>query len=416
MACRIDSSGNHVTIAGTLELDQLWRLSATLYNLTTKSGYQDVVLDFTHCTAAMPAPMLGLCAEAASLRKRDVDITLVLPADDRVTRIFINANWAHQIDPTSHKRSSYRGYRNMPAAAFASHDQQPGVVDRMVESILSSIPGIERVDLVAIEWSLNEVTDNVLVHAQAAVGGLVQITNFPSRRRVEFCVADAGVGIPATLRARFPDLTDSELIEKATVEGVTRDPALGQGNGLYGTYAVASANGGRFQILSGYGLLAYHDQQLRLTNEKVPFPGTLVVASMDCSNPQALADALRFGEVKYRPLDYVETRYEDRTGDHLVFRMHEETLSCGSRVAGTPIRIRLGNIVRMNPGRRVIVDMEKVPLMSSSFADEVFGKLFKELGPLGFASSLDICGLSATARSLIDRAIAQRFATSTPGT
>ena len=409
MLGRVETVGNRISITGGLQLDQLWRMSATIYNLTSKSGFSDLILDFSGCSAAMPGPMLGLCAEISALRERKINVSLVLPTNDRLARLFVNANWAFTIDPGSHKRSTYRGYVNLPVIRFHSHKEQPAVVNRLVESILSSIPGIAREDLAAVEWSLNEITDNVLVHSQSPCGGFVQLANYSQRRRVEFSVADAGVSIPATLRARFATLTDPELLEKATNEGITRDPALGQGNGLYGTFRVASSNGGTFQLLSGHGLLKYANSELRLTNERVPFPGTLVVASIDCANPLALADALRFGDEKYKPLDYVELRYEDRTSDDLIFRMHEEALSFGSRGAGTPIRNRIANLVRMNPGRRLRVDMSQVPLLSSSFADEVFGKLFRQLGPTGYSSAIDLVEVGQTARALIDKAIFQRM-------
>lgn len=409
MPCRVDNIGNRIVVAGVFELSHLWRLSGAIHNLTRNLGYEDLVLDFSTCSRAAAAPMLGLCAEASALRARKIDIELIAPSDQDTRRTFTNANWAHEIDPARFRKSTYRGYRNLPAARFDSHNDQAQVVNRMVESILSSIPGMEREDLAAIEWSVNEITDNVLVHAQSEGGGLAQITNYPAKRRVEFSVADGGVGIPRTLRPRFPGLADYELLEQATKEGVTRDPSLGQGNGLYGSFSVASTSNGSFHILSGYGMLSYQAQELRMTNERVPYPGTLVVATMDCSSPSALADALRFGDVQYRPLGYIDTRYEDRGDGELSFRMSDETLSCGSRVAGTPVRNRLANLVRMNPGRRILVDMENVPLVSSSFADEVFGKLFKALGPLGFTSSLELRNVSANARALIDKAISQRM-------
>ena len=62
----------------------------------------------------------------------------------------------------------------------------------------------------------------------------------------------------------------------------------------------------------------------------------------------------------------------------------------------------------MNPGHRVVVDMSDVPLVSSSFADEVFGKLFVELGALRFMRSVDLLGLAGTVSWLIDKAILQR--------
>jgi hypothetical protein len=221
-------------------------------------------------------------------------------------------------------------------------------------------------------------------------------------------VADAGVGIPNTLRQRFPILEDIELLEQAVKEGVTRDPAIGQGNGLYGTFQVARTSEGYLHILSGFATLSYEKGQLRIAREKIPYTGTLVVAAMDCSNPAALGDALRFGDSKYVPTDYIDLKYLDHATEDVIFRLQEETLSCGSRVAGTPVRIKLANLISMNRGRRIVVDMSDIAIVSSSFADEVFGKLFKELGPLKFMQAIDIRGVTSTVRSLIDRAIVQR--------
>ena len=408
MTCRIDTEGNRVQIAGSFSLTDLRRLTATLHNLTTRLGYQDIVLDMTRCIAAYPGPMVGLCSQAASLRESGVDFELLIPADARLARLFTGANWAQHIDPDNYKSSGYRGYTHVPVAQYRSDEQQTRIVNRMIDALLCSIGGIERSDLAAIEWSLNEVTDNVLVHAQTAVGGFAQLNNYKFKRQVEFGVADAGVGIPNTLRQQFPILEDIELLEQAVKEGVTRDPSVGQGNGLFGTFQVARTSEGHLHILSGFATLSFENGQLRITREKILYAGTLVIAGMDCSNPTALGDALRFGDSKYVPTDYIELKYLDRASEDIVFRMQEETLSCGSRVAGTPVRTKLATLISMNGGRRVIVDMSEIAIVSSSFADEVFGKLFKELGPLKFMQAIDIQGVSGTVRSLIDRAIVQR--------
>jgi hypothetical protein len=189
---------------------------------------------------------------------------------------------------------------------------------------------------------------------------------------------------------------------------VTRDPRIGHGRGLYGTLQVARASDGSLHIYSCNARLNYAKNELRLTQEDVPFKGTLLTASLDSSNPDALGEALQFGERQYIPLDYVETHFEMGSSDAVLFRLAQESESFGSRVAGDPVRTKLANLVHMNPGRRIVVDLEDVPLISSSFADEVFGKLFVALGPVRFGQVLDIHGLSSTVRSLIDKAIVQR--------
>ena len=51
-----------------------------------------------------------------------------------------------------------------------------------------------------------------------------------------------------------------------------------------------------------------------------------------------------------------------------------------------------------------------MPLVSSSFADELVGKLFASLGPLAFSARVRNLGMDATVRGLVDMAIMQRVA------
>lgn len=408
MTCRIDSSGNCVSIVGSFALSDIRRFAAGLHVTTAKQGHQNVQLDFSRCTAAYSGPMVGVCSQVATMREKGFDFELILPREASLARIFIGANWAYLIDPERHKRSLYRGYTHVPVIRFTDQETLGASTNRIVNALLSSIPGIDRADLAAIEWSTNEVADNVLVHSQSPLGGFAAVNLFRARRRAEFCVADAGIGIPNSLRQRFPNHDDITLLEDAIKEGVTRDPKVGQGNGLFGTFQVARASDGYFHILSGYATLTYEKNHLRITREKVPYHGTLVVVGMDASNPAALGDALRFSDEKYGLTDYIELHYEDRTSEDLIFRMREETISCGSRAAGTPLRIKLANLVGMNADKRVIVDMDQIPLVSSSFADEVFGKLFVGLGPIAFIRAVELRGMNPTVRALIDRAILQR--------
>ncbi len=120
---------------------------------------------------------------------------------------------------------------------------------------------------------------------------------------------------------------------------------------------------------------------------------------------------LKFGGAPYSPLDYIDTHFIDAAGGDLVIHLAQEAPSFGSRPAGEPLRVKIANLIHMNPTRRVTVDLSDVPVVSSSFADEVFGKLFASLGPLRFGQALELKGVSATVRALIDKAILQRVAT-----
>ena len=108
-------------------------------------------------------------------------------------------------------------------------------------------------DVIAgLEWSINEITDNVLNHAECAEGGIVHVSTFGEARKVAFGVADSGRGILSSLREGHPSLqTDAHAIGEAMKAGITRNPDAGQGNGIAGALRIATMSEGSFQITSG---------------------------------------------------------------------------------------------------------------------------------------------------------------------
>lgn len=409
---RIFRSNNSIVFQGSFGLQELHRPLAGIHQAIQQAGYTDLVLDFTDCEAAYPAPMLAICAQVSKLRYAQIDVSLVLPKDAKLRRLFGNANWAHLLAPKEHDPSTFRGYTQVPATRYSTPDEQSKAVNRIVNAILGAIPDIERSDFAALEWAISELTDNVLVHSQSPIGGLVQVSTFQrNKKRVAFIVADAGMGIPTTLRGGHPEITsDVDALDKAIREKVTRDKSIGQGNGLFGSYQICSHSRGFFQVDSGYGKLYFKERTgLHVNLERVPYDGTLVVAEIDFSIPHLLEEALQFGGKRHRPLDYVETHYEDPDAERVIFKVAEESNSFGSRVAGTPLRNKLTNLARMCSGQQIIVDFSDVALVSSSFADEFIGKLFVELGPMAFMGRFKLVGVSPTVQQLIDRAISQRL-------
>jgi hypothetical protein len=410
---RIFRSDNTVVFQGQFLMNDMLRPLVGLHQAVHDAGYLDLVLDFSQCTAAFAGPMLALCAQVMRLQQSRVDVQLILPNDQKLARLFRNANWAHFIEPRNWPPSEFRGYSQVPATHFSNGEEQQQAVNRIVNAILGAIPDLNRKELSALEWSINEITDNVLNHSQSTIGGLVQVSTFQrTRKRVEYIVADAGVGILNTLRTTRPELnSDAAALEQAIREGVTRDKNVGQGNGLYGSYQICSHSNGFFQLESGYGKLMFTVRDgLRISTERIPYEGTLVAAQIDFSVPYLLEEALQFGGKTHQTVDYVELRYEQHGTEDLLFKVSEESLSFGSRVAGAPVRKKLLNLARMCPNQRIILDFENVPLVSSSFADEVVGKLFAELGPLAFMQRFQFQKINPTVRQLVDRAIAQRMA------
>lgn len=412
MSNQIVRDGNVVVIEG--DLTDFHRLLSGIHQAIDTAGYQDVVLDFVGCTSAFQNSMLSVCAQVMAYRGGGVDFSIRLPEKPQLANLFRNTNWAYFLDPRQFDPSTFRGHSRVPATQYVSAEDQQNAVNRIVNVILGAIPDMQRSDFAAFEWSVNEITDNVLVHSDSPIGGLVQVSTFQRRnRQVQFVVADAGLGIPTTLRSGHPDIgTDTDALDKAIREGVTRDKAIGQGNGLFGSYQICSHCGGTFRVESGYASLTYDPKRgLSISNEHIPYSGTLVVATIDFSEPRLLEEALRFGGRKYSPVDFVETEYERNVDGEIVFALKDESPSFGSRVAGKPVRTKLTNLMKMQSGEKIFVDFSGVPLVSSSFADEAFGKLFLEVGPVKFMQRFEFVNALDTVRHLIDKAISQRIST-----
>lgn len=407
----INREHNRIAVSGNLLDSDLHFLLANVHHAIERAQFDDIVLDFRNCSAAFQSSMLGVCAQALAYRESNINFELAPPNNAALRKLFSNANWAYLIDPRRYAPSSFRGYTQVPAIRYRNSDEQSQAVERILNVILGAVTDIDRRDFAAFEWSIYEIMDNVLTHAESKVGGLVQVSTFQkTRKRIQYIVADAGSTIPTTLRSGHPKIgSDAEALDRAIREGITRDKALGQGNGLFGSYQICSHCKGRFEIDSGHAILRFRNEELHVHSSSIPFSGTLVVAEIDLSNPGLLAEALRFQGEPHNPVDTIELNYELEKSDCLKFVMKEESMSFGSRPAGTPVRNKLINLYEMGAHNKIYVDFREIPIVSSSFADEVFGKLFVQLGPVAFVNAFEIVNAAPTVSQLIDRAIRQRM-------
>jgi hypothetical protein len=239
---------------------------------------------------------------------------------------------------------------------------------------------------------------------------VIQVTAQRTRKRVDFVVGDAGIGIANSLRAAHPKISsDVDALSQAIQEGVTRDKSVGQGNGLFGSYRLAVMSKGSFSINANHATLYYADSTgMHSKREPIPVNGSMVTCCIDYSNPLLLDQALRFSDRPHDPVDRIELKYEGESDGTVLFNLVEESSSLGSRVAGTRVRTKLLNLAEVSPNRQIIVDFSGVRIISSSFADEVFGKIFVELGPVAFSARLSLRNVDTTVRMLIDKAIMQR--------
>jgi anti-sigma regulatory factor (Ser/Thr protein kinase) len=406
---QVSTDLNRVSLVGSLGLADYKRALAAIHNVVNKAGFQDVKLDFSECRAAFAGAVLAMAADISRHRSAGVDIAIIPPNEERLSRLFRNAGWLHILDENQPVAPTYVGTQHVPATMFRSAEEQFAAVNRLLDTVTGSLEGLTRHDLGAVEWAVQEVTDNVLAHAEAGTGGVAQLSALSQRRQIELVVVDAGIGIPTSLRQGFPELRlDSLALERAVQEGVTRSKSVGRGNGLFGTIEIAKVSEGYLHIHSGYARLTYEHNKLRIIDDTIPFHGTLVVACLDCSDANSLGKALKFDGKQHEPIDIVDPRYATDDGEKVYFSVQRDAQALGSRASGETFRTRVENLLAMRPGARLILDFSDVNVLSSSFADEVVGKLFQHLGPLTFMSRVELRNLSPIVRGLLDRALSQR--------
>jgi len=387
---------------------------AAIYRGYSQLGCKDLFLDFSGCERADPAPMVGLIAHCRGLRRVGLDFATILPDSTYLKRLFMNSNWAHSLSPSDYPESEFRPRQHVPVLAFSNPDEQKHVVDKVIDSILSTVDGYKREHLKAIEWSVNEITDNVLMHSNCLDGGILQLTSKPKAKLIEFTVADSGDGILKSLRSSgLPLSGDVEAVSRAIEQGVTRDQSIGQGNGLWGSYRIATKSAGKFDIHSGYATLYYTaNAGMHTKQENVPYSGTVVHCCINYSERLVLDDILGLN-TKFGPTDRIDDRielkYEINADDVIHFNLKDEAESLGSRLAGRKVRTKLHNLLSCTESR-INVDFSDINLISSSFADEVFGKLFLQLGAIDFGQRVALSKAQSTVKLLVDRAISQRGA------
>ena len=167
---QIIRNNNVIQVMG--DLNDFHYLLAQLHHCIEKAAYSEVILDMSGCTSAFQNSMLSVCAQVIAYREAGIDIQLIPPTDKRLFNLFRNTNWGYYLDPHKFDVSKFRGHSRIPATRYTTPDEQQNAVNRIVNIILGALPDLKRSNLASFEWSVNEITDNVLLHSSSSIGGL----------------------------------------------------------------------------------------------------------------------------------------------------------------------------------------------------------------------------------------------------
>lgn len=266
----------------------------------------------------------------------------------------------------------------------------------------------------SIEWCLNEVMDNVLQHSNTSKGYIMAQIHKQSKI-FAFCVFDAGIGIYNSLKntKHHPEKA-IDAITLALQERITRDEKIGQGNGLWGLSTIVSKSKGKMEISSGGARYLFDAGAIRTTKE-----GGFVLSSklgtsfldvrLSYSSGIDIANALTSSDGnRYQPIDIWLENLENENNQYII-KVAELASGTGTRQSAEKLRNIVLNISN-NQQKIVVLDFQGVNLISSSFADELVGKIIAEKGFVYFAKAFRIANLSEYNTTILNRSVGQRMA------
>jgi anti-sigma regulatory factor (Ser/Thr protein kinase) len=364
-----------------------------------RGGDSEVVLDLTTCDKAYPNTVAPMRSDLDLFESRGLTVRVELSADP--PEILKGLAEAHDADPSrtlsdaAYLAGTFRFKESRQVADITS--RTVGALSRME----ACSPGV----LLAIELSLNEIADNVLQHAHTA-GGVVSVLLQPERRYLAICVADSGIGILRSFRESGHSIAnDTAAIRRAVMEGVTRDPAIGAGNGLWILHELVRANSGGLGIKSGGAIML-------LTDLRETFPAGLPFldevhrgTSVDFQLDLARAIDVKAALGGYEPINLRLESYEDDEGVPTL-RLADFDAGVGTRRAGFAARTLIRNLLNES-GTEVRVDFSGVS-PSFSFLDEALAKLAEEIGWSDFDARVRAVGLDDVQSGFFARTLEKR--------
>ena len=293
---------------------------------------------------------------------------------------------------------------------FSTSEEVAKIVDAYIGELQKSAQFYKGV-LNAIEWSLNEVLDNVIQHSKTGFGYVMGQLHSNSKN-IAFTVFDSGQGIYNSMKeSEHHPRSTIDAITLAIQEEVTRDKNIGQGNGLFGLHSIVKQGKGKLVITSGSGSYIYSTTDVK-TYDKLPFisiktPGTIVDFQLNYAKDMSLDKALVFRGKQYELINFHYEDLEDEYG-RIEYRIIDHSEGTGTRDAAIRVKNEVLNILSEEQ-KPITLDFTDVEVISSSFADELLAKLFLTLGMFQFNNLIKLKGLDKSQQLILQRSVLQRI-------
>lgn len=266
--------------------------------------------------------------------------------------------------------------------------------------------------LEGIEWSINEIMDNVLNHSEASCGFIMGQLH-KTTKNVAFTIYDAGVGIYNSLKHSIhAPRTNADALTMCIQAGVTRDKKIGQGNGMNGLLSLVKEGNGRLVITSGRDSYICIEGKDYVQKDKHIYPSnqrhsTTIDFQLDYSTDISIKKVLTFQGHTFEFVDLYAEELENEYGE-LVYKISEMAEGTGTREAANRLKNEMINLMRGN-AKRIIIDFEGINVVTSSFIDELMAKLIIDLGIFQFNQRIRLQNMSNILQQTLQKSVIQRI-------
>ena len=153
----------------------------------------------------------------------------------------------------------------------------------------SEMPRMSLALLKKFRESVFEIFSNAVIHSQTKLGIFACGQYYPTKKRLDFCVADLGIGIHRNVTETVGlDMSPEAAIAWATEgQNTTKRGRIPGGLGLKLLTEFIRLNGGQIQIVSDAGYWKFSGNGTKIAKLNSPFPGTVVTIEVNTSDTQS---------------------------------------------------------------------------------------------------------------------------------
>ena len=295
-----------------------------------------------------------------------------------------------------------------------SSDKDVSFISNAITNYLKTNISCEEGVLIGLSWCMNEVMDNVLWHSEVSKGYFMSQIH-KENKLISISIYDNGIGLLNSINAskQYFEKTDVDAIRRVIEKGVTCNPEIGQGNGLWGLYQIVKDSHGYMTIKTGSTKIEFNFKD---SKENV----SLNNAYLDSHNKGTRVDfTLKFNQLidvskaldNYIPLESVSMELEEMlTETNWIDLIISEKAKggTGTRASGKDIRLYTLNTAKLS-SYPILLDFLNIDVISSSFADEFIGKLAADIGIIEFTNHFKIINANDFVKGLLNKAIAERI-------